>query len=92
MAASIGSICAKDTCIGSTCAMGIWIGCAGVGGTCTGYICARGIFAGNVEPRELARSGVILIGTGAGINDCCCLLSLIGLKFSLTKGLIYQDR
>ena len=83
MTADIESICAKDTCIGSTCAVGTWIGCAGIGSACTRSICARGVFAGDVKLRALARLGVIL--AGLGVYDCC----FIGLVFALIDGVSF---
>ena len=79
MAAGIGTIYAKDTCISSTCAVGIWIGCASVGSACTGCICTRDAFARDMKPRALAELGVTL--AGQGINDCCYWL-FMGLVFT----------
>ena len=82
MAASFRNICVRDTCIGSTCTVDTWIRCADIGGAYTECIYARSIFAGSVEPRVLARSGVILVGPG--INDNC-FLSFMGLIFVLLE-------
>lgn len=59
MAASIRNTYTKDTCIGNTCVMSIWIRCFEVGDTCTRGIYARGAFVGGVEPRTLVGSRVI---------------------------------
>lgn len=88
VAASIRSICAKDTCIGNTCTMSIWIRCAGVGGACIRGICAKRVYVGSVELKVLARSGVILVGPG--VNNSYFLLS-IGLIFALTKEVYYWN-
>ncbi len=60
MVADIRSTCAKNTSIGSTCAVGTLIGCIGIGDACTGDICAKTTSVGSVEPRVLAGLGVIL--------------------------------
>lgn len=72
MADDIGSICLKDTCIGSTYTVGIRIWFAGITSACTGCICAKGAFARDIESRILARLGVILVGPT--VNDYYLLL------------------
>ena len=69
MAAGIRSTCTKDTCIGSTYAVGTWIGCAGVGGACIRSICAKSASLGGVKSRVLVGLGVTL--AGPGVNDYC---------------------
>lgn len=71
--ADIGSTCTKDTCISSTYAVGSLIGYVGIGVANTGSICARSAFVGDVEPRALAGSGILLAGPRV-IDYCLWLL------------------
>ncbi len=68
MAASIETTYVRDTCIGSTCTVGTWIGYTSIGGTYTKSICTRSAFIGGVESRTLARFRVTLVDPG--INNC----------------------
>lgn len=59
MAANIRSTYIKDTCIGITYVVDIWIRCAGFKGVYTGYICAKSAFTGAIKPKALAKSRII---------------------------------
>lgn len=81
MAASIGSAYIEDACIDSTCAIGIWIGCADDGSDYIIGIYARSAFVEGVRPKTLAGSRVILADLVA--NDYYFILSM-RLIFALT--------
>ena len=68
MATDIRSIYARDTYIGSICAVGTWIRCTSVRGAYTGCIYVRSAFARGVKPKILAGSEVIL--AGPDVNNC----------------------
>ncbi len=68
MATSIGSTYTRDTRIGSTCAIGTWIGYSGIANTCTRVIYTRSTSDKGVELRALPGSRVTL--AGPGVNDC----------------------
>ena len=86
MTTGIGSTCAKNICIGSTCTIGTWIECTSVGVVCIGCICTRGAYVRGIEPRTLIVLGVTL--AGLGINDCSLQL-FVELIFALIDGVSY---
>lgn len=72
LATGIGSICARNTCISSICAIGIWIGCTNIGSAHTGCIYSMGTFARVVKLNTLVGSKVTL--TSSGVNNLFFLL------------------
>lgn len=84
MVISFGNNCARNTCIDNTCAIDTQIRCVGIRNACTKCIYTKEIFARIVEPRALARLGVILIGLE--VNNYYLLL-FIELVFASTKGM-----
>lgn len=86
MAAGIGNIYIKDTCISITCIISTWIKYAGIKNTFTKVIYIRYAYFGGVKPRVLAELIVTLTDLWVRLIDLSineyCLWLFIKLIFT----------